>query len=291
MYDSDGDDSRRDEWNIVLGSDIDFQKLHANPVTSYADGRPYIIDQSNIFAPQNQGSRFNYYIPYPDFDNPSVNPGYGYDSSRGLLIDIRTDDNDDTPVALTNGYAFHVGIQSSQLPRFRVYARAYSTITRTQVFAATDPFDEIDPPKDQFGFPNDTWSWNRAWDGMLASPGSYGDNSRYFMIFNYAKRVSTIESPLLRVRPTTLMSPEYLPPIVWPALDDIPQGTALSIWFRASTDAAGSGLTENDWVTPVNINFLNGSQRPYSQFRATFEANLSTGDVPAIDTIIIPYMK
>jgi hypothetical protein len=137
----------------------------------------------------------------------------------------------------------------------------------------------------------DSSSWHRAWDGMLATPGSYGDNSRYFMIFNYAKRVSTIESPLLRVRPATLSDPEYLSPIIWPSLDDIAQGTALTIWFRASSDDIGSGLTEGDWTLPENIGSLNGGQRPYSQFRATFEANLSTGDVPAIDTIIIPYKK
>jgi len=289
VYDVDGDGSLRDEWQIVLGDDVDVAKLNADPVEQYTDGRPYVIDQSNIYAPKNQGSKFNYFIPYPDFDNPEGNPGYGYDSSRGLLIDVRSDDNGDTPVALTNGYAFHVGIQSSMLPRFRVYARAYATGSRSSVFAATDPFDELNPPVNQFQQPDDTWSWNWAWAGMLASPGDYGDNSRYFMIFDYAKRISTIESPLIRVRPSTLNTPEYLPPIILPAMSDIPAGTSLNIWFRASTDDVGTSVT--DWVTPENISSLNGSARPYIQFKATFEANLDSGDVPAIDTIIIPYKR
>jgi len=295
VYDTDGDGSLRDEWQIVLGSPIDFDRLHANPVVQYTDGRPYVIDQKNVFAPKNQGSQFNYYIAYPDFDNPAEHPGFGYDSSRGLLIDIRTDDNGETPVAITNGYAFHVGIQSSMLPRFRVYSRGStptpSTAPRVNVYAATDPFDEISPPKNpQTGAPEDTRSWNRAWDSMLASPGNYGDNSRYFMIFEYAKRVSTIESPLLRVKPGTLMTPEYLSPIIDPPLTEVPQGTNLTVWFRASKDKDGT-VNVTDWALPEDIGNLNGGQRPFVQFRATFEANLQTGDIPIIDTLVIPYKK
>jgi len=290
VSDSDGDGSVRDEWQIVLGDDIDITKLHAEPVEQYTDGRPYTIDQANVYAPKNQGSKFNYFIPYPDFDNPKENPGFGYDSSRGLLIELRTDDNGDTPVARTNGYSFHVGIQSSMLPRFRVYAMAPAPSgSRPSIYAATDPFDEINPPLNQFQQPDDTWSWNWAWTGMQPAPADYGDNSRYFMIFNYAKRISTIESPLIRVRPTTLDTPEYLAPIIAPDITEVPVGTNLDIWFRASSDDVGTIVT--DWVRAEEIDSLNGSAMPYIQFKATFEANLDSGDVPVIDTLIIPYKR
>ena len=159
------------------------------------------------------------------------------------------------------------------------------------VNAPTAPFDEVNPPQTpQTCAPEATRSWNRAWYSMLGSPGTYGDNSRYIMIFEYAKRVSTIESPLIRVKPGTLMTPEYLSPIVEPPLTEVPQGTNLTIWFRASKDKDGT-VNVTDWVFPENIGGLNGGQRPFVQFRAPFEANLQTGDIPVIDTLVIPYKK
>ena len=293
VWDTDGDGSLRDEWNIVIGSPIDYNKFHGLPNPEpYTDGRSYIIDQSNMYAPKNQGSKFNLYLSYPAFDNPSELPGYGYDSSRGLLIDIRTDDNGSTPVALTNGYSFHVGIQSSMLPRFRAYCRAGPAAYRTSIFAATDPYDVVNPP--MTGPPNpvpdDPRSWHRAWPTMLSSPGNYGDNSRYFMIFNYAKRVSTVESPLIRVQPSSLMRPKYLAPIIDPPLSDIPLGTKLHLWFRASQDEDGF-YKVTDWFPHDQISNLNGDKRPFVQFKATFEANLETGEIPIIDSIVIPYRE
>jgi hypothetical protein len=288
VFDADGDGSRRDEWEIVVGDPIDYDKLHSDPVIPYADGRPYLIDQDNLFTPKNQGAQFNEYLAYPDFDCPEEHPGFGYDSTRGLLVEVRTDDNGGTPVAIENGYAFHVAIMTSMLPRFRVYARAEPHLERTKVFAATDPYDEVDPPLDPFGFPNDTWSWNRAWDGMLAPTGSFGDNARYFMVFDYVKRVSLIESPWLRVRPAGFATPRYLPPVITPSLDEIAPGTGLTVLFRAAADE--TGLDATGWVAPENITDLNtGSALPFIQFRAVFEADVVTGEVPFLNSIVIPY--
>jgi len=301
VYDRDGDTRTRDEWQIVLGDSPDEEALawneaHYNEIIQgsvqgkpYADGRPYIIDQANLFAPPNQGPQFNYYIAYPDFDNPVASPGFGYDSSRGLLIEVRTDDNLGTPVSPINGYAFHPGIITSMLPRFRVMARPYRPATRPSVFAATDPYDVIDPPTDSMGNPSDVYSWNHAYEGYLPLPGSYGDNSRYFAIFRYAKRVSTVESPFLRVAPEALVNPEYLPPVITPMMNDTAPGANLTLWFRAALDETGLGST--DWVLPEEISTLNGGLRPFIQFRALIEGNLDTGEIPFVDSIVIPYEK
>jgi hypothetical protein len=221
-----------------------------------------------------------------------------------MLIDIRMDDNESTPVAISNGYAFHAAVRSSQLPRFRVYARANVSTgqtptdnprpgvpRRTSVYAATDPFDELNPPLDQSGAPEDERSWNYAWDDMLPGKAEWGDNSRYFMIFNYAKRVSTVESPLLHVKPDSVQVPQYQPPIIEPPLSELAAGTNMTLWFRASADADGTGLTDEDWVPLADIETLNQSPTglPYIQFKVTFEANLETSEVPMIDTLLIPF--
>lgn len=306
VYDPDEDLAVREHWVNVVGDPIDMDAFTADPVLPYTDGRSYMVDQSNLYAPKNQGTKFNFYHPYPTFDNPVDHPGYPYDSSRGLLIEIRMDDNDTTPVAVTNGYAFHAAVRSSQLPRFRIYARGntynppspYSgdnpypgTPRRASVYAATDPFDELNPPLDPQGGPEDERSWNYAWDDMLPGKAEWGDNSRYFMIFNYAKRVSTIESPLLHVKPDSVQNPQYQAPIIEPPLSELPAGTNLTFWFRASADAAGTGLTDEDWVLLDDIETLNQSPTglPYIQFKVTFEANLETSEVPMIDTLLIPF--
>jgi len=298
VFNTDGDGRLRDEWVVVLGDTPDEDNIRWNEdnysgivqgsVTGkpYADGRTYVIDQRNVFVPKNQGSNYNRYISYPEFDNPVEHRGFGYDSSRGLLIDIRTDHNGGARVSLRNGYAFHVGIQSSMLPRFRAYARA-PIAARTRIFAATDPYDLLNPPTNM-GIPDDNNSWIHGWDTMLQWPAEFGDNCRYFALFNYAKRISTIVSPLLRVRPATLDTPIYLSPVVDPPPYAVPAGTSLTMHFRSSRDAEGTVVS--DWVAPEDIDLLNdGQARPYIQFRAVFEANLDTGEIPLLDTVVIPF--
>jgi len=319
VWDSDGDDSVRDEWVIVLGDPLDLNKLNSSPPQPYGGGRSYFIDQSNRYAPKNQGSKFNYYISYPGFDNPSPNPGFPYDSSRGLAIEIRTDPQHAT-VALSNGYAFCAGIMSSQMPRFRIFARGgwppppppppYNPFpppqnqpNRAQVFAVTDPYDEINPPVDAQGEPDPERSWNRAWRTLptgswgLNPPQTnpfeecyeYGDNSRYFMIFNYAKRLSLIESPWLRVKSIGLPTPAFLAPVIVTVPQELAPGTNLEIWFRAAQDENGAGAT--GWVEPGAVEDLNDGTRPFIQFNVIFEGNLQTSEIPMIDTVVIPYIQ
>ncbi len=318
VWDSDGDDSVRDEWVIVLGDSLDLDKLNAPVVQPYGGGRPYFIDQSKRFAPKNQGSKFNYYISYPEFDNPTTSPGYPYDSSRGLAIEIRTDPQEAT--VARNGYAYCAGVMSSQMPRFRIFARGawspppppppYTPFppplnqpNRPKVYAATDPYDEVNPPLNAQGQPDPARSWNRAWRTLatgnwgLNPPQTnsfndcyeYGDNSRYFMIFNYAKRISTVESPWLRVKPTGQPAPSYVAPVIVSVPQEAAPGTKLDIWFRAARDESGGGAT--GWVTPDAIASLNDGTRPFIQFRAVFEGNLQTGEIPMIDTFVIPYVE
>ena len=319
VWDSDGDDSVRDEWVIVLGDSIDLTKLNAPVVQPYGGGRSYFIDQSNRFAPKNQGSNFNYYISYPAFDNPSPSPGFPFDSSRGMAIEIRTDPQEST-VALSNGYAYCAGIRSSQMPRFRAFARggwpppppppAYNPFppplnqaNRSKVHAATDPWDEVNPPLDAQGQPDPARSWNRAWRTLPTGNWGpnppqtnsfndcyeYGDNSRYFMIFNYAKRISTVESPWLAVKSIGNPVPSFMAPVVESVPRDAAPGTKLGLWFRAARDENGGGAT--GWVTPDAIADLNDGTRPFIQFRAVFEGNLQTGEIPMIDTLVIPYVQ
>jgi hypothetical protein len=241
------------------------------------DGIPYVVDWRDLFGPKNQGQGANYndYLPWPLFET-----AFPYDSSKSLLIEYRMNPNVNAGVALSNGFAFHAGIISSMLPRFRIYTRGDNPANPNSVVglvhAVTDPFNT---------------KWTQA-QGPLANPGKYGDNSRYLMVFDYVKRLSLVESPFLGADVDQDHDIWFLNPVIVPPVDDLPEGTNLDLQFR-STPNPDSTASYSPWSYPGGVEaFFNKApfnNHNFMRFKAIFEANVEAGVVPSIDTIAIPY--
>lgn len=236
-------------------------------------GLPYFIDWKNLYAPKNAGKNFNNYLPWPQFDKPVIQPGFPFKSKNSMLIEYRMDPNENTGLATNNGFTFHAGIISSMLPRFRVYSRGDKN-TFGQVYGASNPN-----------------GYNIAW-GPVGGTGVYGDNSRYFMIFDYVKRESLIESPYLTTEIGLSERLDLMIPVVLPPLTDIPFGTSLDITYKVSPNPSNPNLG-SDYVDASDIETFNvgtTAKWDHVRFKAVFKANVSAGVVPTIDTIIVPYM-
>jgi hypothetical protein len=128
----------------------------------------------------------------------------------------------------------------------------------------------------------------------LLTPARYGDNSRYHMLWQYRKRVSRIESPAVRVLASSV---EYGLPFIEPPLADVPAGAGLRVEFRASSavdfgvPALDSGYVDQgdpdfgDNLTGLDLN------RVYVKFRATYAVAPGSQQPPALDSVVIPYLK
>ena len=124
---------------------------------------------------------------------------------------------------------------------------------------------------------------------------NFGDNSRYFMIFNYAKRESRVRSPFIEVGPGIGTNPRFLDPIFDPPLDAIPGGTKLTVKFRASASGSPAGIDATAWVSPEQlsapgsaVNAAFGTR--FLQFEADFEGNTSTSLTPILDSLVVPFV-
>lgn len=127
--------------------------------------------------------------------------------------------------------------------------------------------------------------------GTPSGSANFGDNSRYFMVFNYVKRESLVRSPFVRAQPEgAVTDPVYLEPIFTPPLSQLPTGTTFDVKFRASTNGQGA-FDATPYVAPEDIATLNGGGRPYLQFEARVEGNTSSQLVPVFDEIVIPFRK
>lgn len=245
------------------------------PPTQPNIGVPYVIDWRNLFGPKNHGPKFNNYIAWPTFDRPKKNPGFPFTSEYSMVIEYRLDHNQGSSMAQTNGFTFHAGIISSMLPRFRVYSRG--------------PVPNTTPPQmvDACSYPQ---NYPSAW-GPLQSPGSYGDNSRYFLIFEYVKRISTVVAPYLNAEDVT-QDIQFFQPVIVPPLTDIPAGTTLTVEFQVNPNPSNPGSPVSPWTVQEQVEGLNDgpyANYDYIRFKAVFEANVAAGVVPAIDTLTIPY--
>jgi hypothetical protein len=128
----------------------------------------------------------------------------------------------------------------------------------------------------------------------LQAPASYGDNSRYHMLWKYRKRVSLVESPTVQVNATTVT---YGIPFIDPPLADTDPNAGLRVEFRASTEidfsvpVLDSGYVEQ--ADPDFVEKLTGvdGNRVFVKFRATFGVAAGEQQPPSIDTIVIPYEK
>lgn len=129
---------------------------------------------------------------------------------------------------------------------------------------------------------------------FAADQHNYGDNSRYYMVFDYVKKTSFVRSPWVRAQPGSLASLTWLAPIFDPPLSNLPVGSTFDIRFRASTD--GDGGLETNLLTPAeladeNNEFNQGTARPFVQFEVTINANISSQLVPVVDTLVLPFRK
>jgi len=129
--------------------------------------------------------------------------------------------------------------------------------------------------------------------------GGYGDNSRYYMMWKYRKRISLIESPTIEAEsPSGLV--HYLVPIVEPPVASADPSAGLSVEFKAgiqldfAVPVLDSGYVKQD--DPDFENKMTGFEglsqdRIFVKFRATFAVAKGASQPPSIDTVVIPYIK
>jgi hypothetical protein len=267
--------------NNFMNNPIPGELMRTMVVGTESVGVSYVVDWRNIFQPKNQGGgqNFNNYLPWPDFSQ-----SFAYDSSASMLIEYRMDPNLSSGVALTNGFAFHAGIISSMMPRFRVYIRGGAYVndsSGTPQYIQPDVWGASAPTS----FPNAA--------NHLAKPGLYGDNSRYLMVFEYVKRLSRVQSPFLGYKAPVGYDVYFLNPIIEPPVEDAPFGTKLTMRFR-STPNPDSVASYSPWVNPDEVESVLDEQpfndQDYLRFEAVFEANVEQGIVPTIDTVSIPFL-
>jgi hypothetical protein len=129
---------------------------------------------------------------------------------------------------------------------------------------------------------------------MSAPPSRFGDNSRYYMMWKYRKRVSIIESPTIQVVGANV---RYQRPIINPPVADVDPAASLAVDFRAGRqlDFAVSQL-ESGYIRSDEPDFsdeLSGpdDQFTYVKFRASFGVAPTSTQPPVIDSIVIPYEK
>ncbi|MBL8767789.1 MAG: hypothetical protein JNL94_10510 [Planctomycetes bacterium] len=124
---------------------------------------------------------------------------------------------------------------------------------------------------------------------------NYGDNARYFMVFDYVKKESFIRSPWIRAQPSPQSTDvTWLAPIFDPPLSQLPAGTSLQVRFRTST--GGTSVSASNLLSPEQMvdatNELNaGVGRVFIQFEVSCSSNVSTQVVPKLDTLVVPYLR
>lgn len=134
--------------------------------------------------------------------------------------------------------------------------------------------------------------------GMAAAPAKWGDNSRYYMMWKYRKRVSLVESPTIQIPLESDQSVVFLRPVVEPPLFTVSVKANLKLEVRAGPridfaqpafDSGYVDVTSETFTEDVSGNGI--FPRDFVKFRASF--GVAPGEVlsPALDTMIIPYMK
>lgn len=128
------------------------------------------------------------------------------------------------------------------------------------------------------------------------NPGKSGDNSRYYMMWKYRKRVSRIESPTIEAQPGQA-GLVYHHPIIDPPLDSVNAAAGLRVEFRSSTQLDFSlPALSSTYLLPTDPTFsdeLSGSNfdRVFVKFRATFAVASGLLQPPSLDTVVIPYER
>ncbi|MCR9244539.1 MAG: hypothetical protein NXI31_05865 [bacterium] len=103
-----------------------------------------------------------------------------------------------------------------------------------------------------------------------------GDNWLAQMQFEFARVTTEAVSPF---QDSQHLNPDYDTPRLATSL---PSGTSVAVEYRGSANSSGTNPTA--WSASPDI--ADGLR--YLQYRITFRADLATGEVPVIDTLVVP---
>ncbi len=255
-------------------------------------GTTWVIDQEKVFVPPGAETayhpwpKFTTTFPYNNGDRPREHRDqrlrlnqiaeertgerpwkelrstghFGNAGGDSLLLEYRIRPQE-TPVSRWNSFAFARGILSWPSPNFRAHSLG---ARRRRLF----PDPVADEPRTRCA---------TSLFGNLAA----ADNSRYFVSFDYVKSTCRIVSPFVRGGPEGKV--EFLPPVVRPTPAQQPRGTRVRLEFAGAVNRHGDGQTAYSSDPAVT-----GGKAAIG-FRATFEANTSTGQRPVLDLVAIPY--
>jgi hypothetical protein len=263
-------------------------------ITCVQPGTTYRIHQNDIFTVLGSG---NSWLPWPAFQTPfPYNNGHvptgfherreeinqmltGGDSwpwsdvrdggNRGgdsLLLEVRIRPQS-ALVSLQNGFTFSYGNRRTHIPMFRAWS-------------AGDPTHRLFP--DQINC--DVRA--RCADGPHTVTGNrktFGDNSRYFKLFDFVKTTALITSSYLPVIGT--LNPAFDTPILDPPLALQPLGTTTEVHYSGSHRRNGSQPTTFGSAPSDH----NGHR--YLAFRVRFFGNQHSLLTPTLDTLAIPYRR
>lgn len=134
--------------------------------------------------------------------------------------------------------------------------------------------------------------------GLTPAPQTYGENSRYYMLWKYRKRVSVVESPTLEIELGAGEAVVFSRPVIQPPLDVAAGDGDLKIEFLAGPEldfaspAFASGYIDATDEDFVDLLSGDGSlDRNFVKFRASFGVAPNSVFAPTIDTVVIPYRK
>jgi hypothetical protein len=224
--------------------------------------------------------------PSGSIANPSQVPSFGLP----LLVEHSCYPSD-SGIGL-NALDIAIAINSSSLPTFRIFSTGGLDTTGTLI--TKDPDLETKP----------TGGYNPG----STPPGKttpVRDNVFYFGMLDLVVRVSRVHTVWLDSQNT---NPAYLDPVLEPAVDDQPDGTAVVLEFRGATSITGTGPYDGAQIDAYgeassgNVTFLGGDSTwrasidlvdsaRYIQTRFSFINNTVTGLNPELSAIGFAYLK
>ncbi len=286
-------------------------------VTCVPPGTRFVIQQKDIYTPPFNNRA---YLPFPEFSetfqynngsipashvkmrndfNRMINDMGGPAQywrerrSRGegdsLLIEYRIR-TQRTNISGNNSFTFAPGILLTGKPNFRVFNTG--TNNNDVVNNLLIPRPGLDPDNIE-GDHRARCSNGYAVEYNASPPqggaddfrridwrAARGDNSRYFMVFDYVKTTSTIRSPYVRGG----NGPQYFPAFIDPPPESQPAGTQVVVEYRGGRNFRGAG--NQSWsFDPTEHSGWN-----FLAFRVTFRGNRDTRLSPNFETLAIPVL-
>lgn len=279
-------DFRAGEGGPLVAPGVLTQTLVAPP---FNNGMPDIPPAAPILPPRDAsvpGCPSNQ--PEPDWQTGAIQ-----DSAPGLHDGCITQ----LPVPNSDPYSnwyFANGMFARPLPDRAAFPGPTSP-TPTQFYgygppaaaAGSDPACVLDPALAASQDP----SVSQLEPGVSGFPSHYGDNARYYTLWRYAKRVSTVLSSA--ARPDAQGQVEWLAPQVDPPLAEARrQGDLRLELVTADAGDLTRARSTSGFVDVEDarlVEHLNAAERPWIAFRATFGSSPEREQPARLDTIALPY--